>query len=404
MFKFIFQNIIGIFIGLLPIYWFPGVNHDIFNYVKNIIYVLTCWYLVWNLNFSRNIFPNLKLFILIVIVDFTLLLPSLIQSSSEYYLTVFKEFFIPIMIILITLGLNKGGEYFLDQLRIGIKVFSLFVFIGLILFYVSPLEMTPSELFHGETREVMFIRGSFSGSSTSWGMSCSFYFIIAAILCKLKKLNFIHLFIFFLTVLISVFITGSRSAQLVLVLVFIIYNVTEFRISSVLVIFSIISLILLFIYKNSGFETDSLRILNFQNATFDDDFSSGRSVDFEKSIYQIVNSPFFGSGYRFIEGKSFHTGNVHNTFLRQLVTYGFFFFFVLYIELFCYLYLIFRRLKFHETNNFKSSHLLLILAVGIIPISLVEPFILFGLGLMNLPIWFLFTALYKYGGNEIKVV
>jgi O-antigen ligase len=397
MFKFIYQNIIGLFIGLLPIYWFPGISHDILNHIKNAIYLLTFVYIISNTRFPKTI--NINILIIIIFVDLLLLLPSLIQSSAEYYLTVFKEFFIPIVITVISLGLNKSKDFFLDQLIIGTKVFSLFLFIGLYLFYFSPFDLAPSELFNGETREVMFIRGSFSGSSTSWGMFCSFYFIIAAILCKLKKMNFIYLFIYFLTVLISVVITGSRSAQLVLVLVFIVYNITEYGISSFLISFSIFISIFFLIYNISGLDTDSLRILNFRNAAFDDDFSSGRSDDFQKSIYQIGDNPVFGSGYGFIEGKFFHTGNVHNTILRQIVTYGFFFFLVLYSELLCYLYLIFWRLKFQKFNNFKSSHLLLILMVGLLPISLVEPFVLFGLGLMNLPIWFLFAALYKYGGN-----
>lgn len=401
MFKFIYENIIGLFIGLLPIYWFPGVNHDIFIYVKNTLYVLTFLYLAWNLGYSRIFVIILKFVILTCFIDFILLLPSLIQSSAEFYLTVFKEFFIPIMITVISLGLNKKREYFLTQLRIGTIVFSLFVFLGLILFYFSPLEIAPSELFNGETREVMFIRGSFSGSSTSWGMSCSYFFIIAAILCKFRKFNYIYLVIFFLAVLISVVITGSRSAQLVLVLVFFSLTITEYRISNVLIIFSIISLIVLIVYQNSGIEKDSLRIFDFQSASFDDEFSSGRTVDFEKSIIIFLSNPIFGTGYRYLEDASLFVANVHNTFLRQLVTYGLLFFCALYLKLIWYLYLIFHRMKIIRQHDFKRSHILLILIVGLIPIATVEPFVLFGLGLMNMPIWLLFASLYRNGDNVL---
>jgi hypothetical protein len=383
--------LLGVYLGLAPVYWLPWVSTRELLVVKLALIGsglgVTWLYALHSqrLTFPRGISGPIGLLLLILSAS-----PGLFQSDSN----VFFDKILDLNIAFIT------SWTFFIYVKNGGNLVRIFAIASSIIFLMSFMAVSsfvtgfPSWVSPPELESISLSAGGFGGSRTGWSNGISFFpavaFFVCAMLVDNKILRHLILFLFILVVVSSQLIVGGRAGLVVSIFTLIILT---YRFYNKKVVLSVVIIMLVFISSAQNYLFDHLRIyrlvdgngLTLQTLDY---FSAGRIETYIYAIDLIEKKPFLGYGFENISfSKIAKSKDVHNLWLKMAMESGLVFPVILLLYCFGIIKKITSDVMFFSSLNISfvrkrkefmmMSSLFMVFMSGII-LSFLEPNVLIG--------------------------
>lgn len=274
--------------------------------------------------------PIFLLFIYLVFLSYSLQFLIRFGDFSSAFLTPIKLFFVSIYFYLYLKTIINSDK--IETILYNGLVFSFFAII---------INLLISVLMSGSYRGHVL-----NNDANMLSVECAFFVSIALVLFfRTKLVSTIKLFMIILGLSLCIIITGSRNGLLLLIIIFVVALIFNFKkISKVFAFYSIfLILILLFIYSDIGRSYVNKIISRIDLLVEDDDLSNGRFALWQQYVNLFnSNKVYWLIGFGRFENAGL-TYMAHNGFLEDVFEYGMVGLLLIGVSLF-YIYLSASRL------------------------------------------------------------
>jgi hypothetical protein len=386
----VLNYLIGFYIGISSIYWFPGIAVDELRNFKYLVYGIIIALGVFLLpalkikQIPKGIFGLSGLFLLLI-----LYIPSILLSNQEVAFETISNilsFYLFIWVIYLLLNNSLINLIIISKIVINIMmIFVIFHITGSLFFKNIPI---PEQ----KVSYISFQDISFNLSRTGWSNGMALFVPF----CFLFKTDIKKWVLIFL-ILYSQFLSGGRSGLLASLFIVFLYFLIQGSFKKFALL---ISTIVFLVISNLELVVSQLRIDRLESGYGGDtlnQFSSDRVVGYVYGIQQWMDNPVFGKGIKNvnIEAIAF-VDEIHNFWIKTLAESGtiVFLFYIVFIAL------IFKNIN--AINNKKEIFIifLLLIIAGIIE-TMFEPNVIFG-SFQNSAVWWLGVAVILSNSNKIQ--
>ncbi len=406
-------NIMILYLILSPIYWLPGLPHQLIKYLKIILIVIVLFDFF---NKSKGVIklPNsFKIPIWVTALWFVPFIFFSNQTDDLLQLIIFySNYFFGFLI-----GVLAFNKY--DQIVNNTKKL-IYVFIGVSLLCLFPISnyffgfpdwLSPFAIEMGTERLDVFWSTGFHGSRTGWSIVLSEFVPFSLLFIKfnnnarLKLKHLIIILILLAPIVGAQIICMGRGGLLgsIISLLIILFKLFSKRIY---IFFIAASCLLIFSFIN--YISVALRIADAKGKKLSlNEVSASRDKLIQQAPGLIQSSLIFGNGYKgsVVSGRIIKSDEenleIHNVFIRMFVDHGIIFGFVILVFI---IYLLFNCFKILRT---ETPPIIILIAICIIVSGIAsanfEPNTIFG-NFQNLPFWWISVGLLLFYKSNITNV
>lgn len=379
--------LLGIYLGLAPVYWMPGVPTPGLRLLKGAV-LAACLLYYWSLSATKKqvVFPRLLAGWFGFIALFASAAPGLFQSQPTELIARASDVVLVFAMLWTSYGILRNKAASVMTLSIATIVIGMFA-AAVITFFVLGVDVRSPPQFGSRPAT----HSGFGGGRTGWSNALALYYPLAIGLVGLK----IHekgkrVLAGTLTSIVfigSQVIVGGRAGLIGSLLALLLVGVMVFgrKLTAVFVVF----IVMLGIYFQE-FLLEHLRVRRLTSAGFDygavDHFSAGRLDSYVHALKLVRERPLLGHGFGEYEIPGF-SGEIHNLWLRMAVESGITMPLILAAIT---AYVIRAIVKYHKSSRTKpdaiwSRALLASMLSGVV-ISMLEPNVILGT-FQNTAIW-----------------